>query len=196
MSDLECRMSNVIKKYHLPKNFILYFGTIEPRKNISGLIRAFELLKEKNKDFKKVYLVIAGGKGWLFKNIFAMAARSKFAKHIIFTGFVSPEDKVYLYNLADLFVYPSFFEGFGFPPLEAMACGVPTITSNTSSLPEIAQDAALMVNPYDTDELAWAMEQVLSDVALRKELARRSLAQAKLFSWDKCARETLNFLTQ
>jgi glycosyltransferase involved in cell wall biosynthesis len=196
MSDLECRMSNVIKKYHLPKKFILYFGTIEPRKNIAGLIRAFELLKEKNKDFKTVYLVIAGGKGWLFKNIFAAAARSKFAKHIIFTGFVSPEDKVYLYNLADLFVYPSFFEGFGFPPLEAMACGLPTITSNTSSLPEIAQDAALLVNPYDADELAWAIEQVLSDIALKKELARRSLAQAKLFSWNKCARETLNFLTQ
>jgi glycosyltransferase involved in cell wall biosynthesis len=194
MSDVECRMSNVAQKYHLPKRYILYFGTIEPRKNIIGLIKAFELLKEKNKDFRNIYLVIAGGKGWLFKDIFAAAEKSKYAKQIIFTGFVSPEDKVYLYNLAELFVYPSFFEGFGFPPLEAMACGVPTITSNTSSLPEIAGEAALMIDPYDVEELAWAIEEILSDANLSKELGRRSLARAKMFSWDKCAQETLKFI--
>src|SRR4030042_6657479 len=162
MSDFECRMSNIAQKYHLPKRYILYFGTIEPRKNIFGLIKAFELLKEKNKDFKNVSLVIGGGKGWLFKEIFEAAEKSKYAKQIIFTGFVSPEDKTYLYNLAELFVYPSFFEGFGFPPLEAMACGVPTITSNTSSLPEIAGEAAIMIDPYDIEELAWAMAKILS----------------------------------
>jgi glycosyltransferase involved in cell wall biosynthesis len=188
-------MSNVAQKYHLPKRFILYFGTIEPRKNIVGLIKAFELLKEKNKDFKNACLVIAGGKGWLFRDIFEAAEKSKYAKQIIFTGFVSPEDKVYLYNLAELFVYPSFFEGFGFPPLEAMACGVPTITSNTSSLPEIAGEAALMIDPYDVEELAWAMEEILSDGNLSKELGKRSLDRAKMFSWDKCAEETLKFIT-
>ena len=120
---------------------------------------------------------------------------SKYAKQIIFTGFVSPEDKVYLYNLAELFVYPSFFEGFGFPPLEAMACGVPTITSNTSSLPEIAGEAAIMIDPYDIEELAWAMEKILSDSSLSKEMSKRSLERAKIFSWDKCAKETLDFLT-
>jgi glycosyltransferase involved in cell wall biosynthesis len=184
----------VRKKYNLPDRFILYFGTLEPRKNIVGLIRAFELLKEKNKDFDDFYLVVAGGRGWLDKNIFKKAKQSKFADQIIFTGFVAPEDKVYFYNLAKLFVYPSFFEGFGFPPLEAMACGVPVVTSNTSSLPEVVGDAALMVDPYDIEELSWAMEQVVSDNELNRELARRGLERAKMFSWDKCARETLDFL--
>jgi glycosyltransferase involved in cell wall biosynthesis len=194
MSETECRLSNVTQKYHLPRRYVLYFGTIEPRKNIVGLIKAFEILKEKNKNFKNLSLVISGGKGWLFKDIFEASKKSKYAKQIIFTGFVSPEDKVYLYNLAELFVYPSFFEGFGFPPLEAMACGVPTITSNTSSLPEIADEAAVMVDPYDVEELAWAMEEILSDPNLSKELSKRSLGRAKIFSWDKCARETLNYL--
>jgi len=181
------------KKYNLPEKFILYFGTIEPRKNIAGLIRAFELLK-KNKNYNDLYLVIAGAKGWAFKNIFKTAKKSKYAGQIIFTGFVDPQDKVYLYNLALLFVYPSFFEGFGFPPLEAMACGVPVITSNNSSLPEVVGDAALMINPFDVDELAWAMEEILSDDGLRQELIARGLERVKLFPWDKCANETLKFL--
>lgn len=188
------KFKNIKEKYHLPDKFILFFGTIEPRKNISGLIKAFELLKEKNKD-SDIYLVIAGGKGWLYEDIFKTAQNSRYNSHIIFTGFIEPQDKVYLYNLAELFVYPSFFEGFGFPPLEAMACGVPTITSNTSSLPEIVGDAALMVDPYNVEELAWAISEVLFDEQLKKELAQRGLARAKNFSWDKCAKETLEFLT-
>lgn len=185
---------SIKNKYHLPDKFVLYFGTIEPRKNIVGLIRAFELLKEKNKDFEEFYLVIAGGRGWLDKKIFKAAKESKYASHIIFTGFVNPEDKVYLYNLAALFVYPSFFEGFGFPPLEAMACGVPTITSANSSLPEVVGDSAIMVDPYDIEELTWAMELVLVDDNLKRELSRRGLERAKMFSWDKCAEETLSLI--
>jgi len=185
---------SIKNKYHLPDKFVLYFGTIEPRKNIVGLIRAFELLKEKNKDFEEFYLVIAGGRGWLDKKIFKAAKESKYASHIIFTGFVNPEDKVYLYNLAALFVYPSFFEGFGFPPLEAMACGVPTITSANSSLPEVVGDSAIMVDPYDIEELTWAMELVLVDDNLKRELSRHGLERAKMFSWDKCAEETLSLI--
>ncbi|MFH0852649.1 MAG: glycosyltransferase family 1 protein [bacterium] len=191
---IEGKTLNIIEKYRLPDKFILYLGTIEPRKNIGGLIKAFEVMKDKNKNWDEIHLVIAGSPGWLCSHIYKASRRSKHADKIIFTGFVEPQDKVYLYNLASLFVYPSFFEGFGFPPLEAMACGVPTITSNTSSLPEIVADSGLMIDPYDIDEMAWAMEQVLSDANLSRELSARGLARARLFSWDKCARETLNFL--
>ncbi len=183
------------EKYRLPDKFVLYLGTIEPRKNIIGLIRAFELLKDKNSDLADLWLVIAGVKGWLYDEIFEEAKKSKYSGRILFTGFIEPADKVYLYNLASLFVYPSLFEGFGFPPLEAMACGVPVITSNISSLPEIVGNAGLMIDPYNISELAWAMEEVLSDAVLREELASRGLERARIFSWDKCAGETLSLIT-
>ncbi|MDD5590023.1 MAG: glycosyltransferase family 1 protein [Candidatus Portnoybacteria bacterium] len=189
------KKEKIKEKYHLPEKFVLYFGTIEPRKNIIGLIRAFEMLKEK-KDYSDLFLVIGGGTGWLFEGIFQAAQRSKYSNFIKFTGFVEPEDKVYLYNLALLFVYPSFFEGFGFPPLEAMACGVPTITSNTSSLPEIMGDAGLMVDPYNPAELAWVIEQVFNDENLAAELSRRGLERAKIFSWDRCAQETFKLIKE
>ena len=180
--------------YRLPEKFILYFGTIEPRKNLIGLIKAYEIFREKYQlnDFK---LLIAGSRGWLDKNIFSVANKSVRHQDIIFSGFVRPEDKVYLYNLASLFVYPSFFEGFGFPPLEAMSCGVPVVCSNTSSFPEVVGEAALMVDPYNFGEIAWAMKEILSDQNLARDLADRGLERAKKFSWDKCARETLEFLT-
>ena len=177
------------KKYSLPKRFILYFGTIEPRKNLIGLIKAFELLKDK--DCK---LVIAGAKGWLYRDIFKTANQSKRKKDIFFTGFVEELDKPSLYNASELFVYPSFFEGFGFPPLEAMACGIPTIVSSNSSLPEVVDDAALMIDPANIDELAWAINIILSDKELRKKLIHKGLNQAKKFSWRKCAQETLRVL--
>lgn len=189
----ESESEGIKKKYRLPQNFILYFGTVEPRKNIVGLISAFQLIKGRIKN-KELKLVIAGARGWLYQDIFKAAKNSKYSQDIIFTGFVEPADKVFLYNLASLFVYPSFFEGFGFPPLEAMACGLPVITSNTSSLPEVVGDAALMVDPYNIDELAWAMAEVLADDDLRCELIARGLARAKMFSWEKCAKETLDFL--
>ena len=177
-------------KYHLPEKFILYFGTIEPRKNIIGLIKAFEILK--NKDCK---LVIAGTRGWLYQDIFKTARESKRSRDIFFTGFVVPEDKPELYNLAELFVYPSFFEGFGFPPLEAMACGIPTIVAVNSSLPEIVGQAGIMINPTNVDELSWAMETALTDDNLRKRLIKKGLEQAHKFSWQKCAQKTLKILT-
>lgn len=179
-------IQKIKKNYHLPERFILYFGTIEPRKNITGLIKAFELLKD-----KEIKLVIAGAKGWLYQDIFKTASNSKRRNDIFFTGFVREEDKPYLYNLAELFVYPSFFEGFGFPPLEAMACGIPTIVSNTSSLPEVVEKAGIMVNPYDIDEMAWAMEMVLSDRGLKERMEKEGIEQAKKFDWNKTAKETL-----
>lgn len=188
----------VIKnKYNLPEKFILYFGTIEPRKNLIGLIKAFELLNTKYKIQNTKYkLVIAGVRGWLYHDIFKTAQKSKYSQDIIFTGFVEEKDKPFLYNLAELFVYPSFFEGFGFPPLEAMACSLPTIVSHTSSLPEMVGDAAIMIDPYNIDELAWAMEMALSNNDLRERLKEKGLKRAKEFSWQRCAEKTLEILRE
>ncbi|MBL7053189.1 MAG: glycosyltransferase family 4 protein [Candidatus Portnoybacteria bacterium] len=183
---------NIIKnKYNLPNEFILYFGTIEPRKNLIGLIKSFELIK--NKDIK---LVMAGANGWLYQDILNTAKKSKRSNDIFFTGFVQEEDKPYLYNLAKVFVYPSFFEGFGFPPLEAMSCGVPIITSINSSIPEVVDNAGLMVNPKNIDEIAWAIEMVLNDNSLRERLIKRGLKQSKKFSWKECAEQTLKVLNE
>lgn len=181
---------NIKLKYNLPDKFILYFGTLEPRKNLIGLIKAFELLRTRH----QIQLVLAGSKGWLYENIFKTATQSKFSQDIFFTGFVAEEDKPALYNMAELFVYPSFFEGFGFPPLEAMACGIPTIVSHNSSLPEVVGQGAVMIDPYNIDELAWAMDIVLTDKAVRQNLKAKGMQQAKKFSWQRCAQETLEVL--
>ncbi len=184
----------VRERYYLPEKFILYFGTLEPRKNLIGLIKAYEIFRRKISQADPPALVIAGQPGWLFRDILAAAKNSPFRQDIVFTGFVEPADKVYLYNLASLFVYPSFFEGFGFPPLEAMACGVPVVCSHTSSFPEVAGDAAVLIDPYNFGELAWAMAEVWQDKNLRDYLVEQGCRQVKNFSWDKCAKETLDFL--
>lgn len=187
-------LKDISLKYGLPKKFILFFGTIEPRKNIIGLIKAFEILKENHSIPSELKLVIAGTKGWLYQDIFKTAQESKHSQDIVFTGFIEEEDKPCLYNLAELFVFPSFFEGFGFPPLEAMACGIPTIVSGNSSLPEVVDQSALIIDPFNIDEIAWAMELALINGDLRKKLIRKGLEQAKKFSWEKCAKKTLKVL--
>ncbi|NOQ68308.1 glycosyltransferase [Patescibacteria group bacterium] len=188
-------ISEIRKKYNLPKKYILYLGTLEPRKNIIGLIKAFEEFKKSYKLQATSYkLIIAGSKGWLYEDIFKIVKNSPAKDNIIFTGFIDDKDKAALYSLADLFVYPSFYEGFGFPPLEAMAAGTPVITSNFSSLPEAVGDAAITVNPYNIDELAKAIEMVLSDENLRDILIERGYERVKNFSWEKCAEETLEFI--
>lgn len=187
----------VAEKYGLPEEFILYFGTLEPRKNLKGLIEAYGLFRASwPASARAPQLVLAGSRGWLYQEIFTAAKNSAYAEDIKFIGFVEPADKPKLYNLASLFVYPSFFEGFGFPPLEAMACGVPTITSHTSSFPEVVGDGVLMVDPYNYEEIAWAMKEVWQDDNLKNELIARGLERVKSFYWDKCARETLAFLTE
>ena len=193
--NFESGILKVRKKYNLPDHYILYLGTLEPRKNIIGLIKAFEILNSRFKiPDSKFQLVIAGSKGWLYEDIFKAVKNSPVKDDIIFTGFIDDKDKPVLYSLADLFVYPSFYEGFGFPPLEAMAAGTPVITSNFSSLPEAVGDAAIMINPYNLDELAKAMEIVLSDEKLRNILIERGYERVKNFSWEKCAKETLEFI--
>ncbi|MFZ2970611.1 MAG: glycosyltransferase family 1 protein, partial [Minisyncoccia bacterium] len=200
VEDKKTKLLEVKKKYNLPEKYILYLGTLEPRKNIVGLIKAFELFKNRETKTNKLpatsyKLIIAGGKGWLYKKIFDTIEKSGYKEDIILTGFINENDKRYIYELADLFVYPSFYEGFGFPPLEAMSYGVPTITSNVSSLPEAVGDSAIMIDPYDHDELANAIENVLCDRKLRDILIAKGRKRIKKFSWQNCARETLETLT-
>jgi len=182
-------LEQIKRKYHLPERFILYVGAIQPRKNIAGLIKAYHLLVQKP-DFKH-HLVIAGGVGWKKGEIYRLVEELDLRKWITFTGAILPADLPILYNLSEAFLFPSFYEGFGLPVLEAMACGVPVVTSNVSALPEVAGDAALYVNPHAVDEMAEGILRILSDEDLRKRCITKGLQQAKLFTWERCAAETL-----
>lgn len=179
----------VQKKYNLPDTFILYVGNIEPRKNLPTLAQAYSLLPEPVK--QNYPLVIAGGLGWKTGPILESLKQYDSNDTIILAGYIEDEDLPTLYNLATLFVYPSLYEGFGYPVLEAMACGIPVITSNRASLPEVAGDAAILVDPLDAKFLAREMERVLLDGALRKELQKKGLQRAAQFSWRQNAEETL-----
>lgn len=189
------------EKYQLPYKFILYLGTIEPRKNITSLIKAFNQFKtqaqiEDNEELKKYKLVIAGQDGWLMKDIWREIDASPFCADILQISFVAEEDKEYFYNLASLFVYPSFFEGFGFPPLEAMRCGVPVITSNCSSLPEVINGGGIMIDPHRPSEIATVMQEILTDKILRERLIQKGLQQSQKFNWLKSAKRFEQLLKQ
>ena len=182
---------SVRQKYNLPPHFVLYLGTLEPRKNLEGLILAFNKFKRRCKTQYK--LVIAGRPGWMYHNVYKLASKSPFNRDIMFIGFISVQHKPYLYNLADLFVYPSFYEGFGFPPLEAMASGVPVVSSNVSSLPEVIGEAGVLIDPYNINEISEGIAQILNDPYWQGLLKKRGAARAEQFNWYKTARETLNF---
>jgi len=175
------------RKYNLSNPFVLFVGTLEPRKNIPTLLKAFSVCKKKIPTLK---LVIVGQKGWKYAEIFSTLAHLHLENEVIFLQYVPHEDLPGIFNAADLFVYPSLYEGFGLPPLEAMQCGVPVITSNTSSLPEIVGEGGAMVSPYNVQELADMMSLLLSDDNLRKENIRYGLSRAQMFSWEKCAQQT------
>lgn len=182
----------VRRKHHIPdKPYILSLCTFEPRKNIEQVVKAFvRLIHQEN--IKDLHLVLVGNKGWLFDKIFEQIENSADVKsRIIITGFVADEDLAALYTDAMFFVYPSFYEGFGLPPLEAMKCGTPVITSNTSSLPEVVGDAGIMIPPTDLDALCHAMLSVYKSPVLRQQMADSSLERANRFSWERCANETV-----
>ncbi|MDD3245399.1 MAG: glycosyltransferase family 1 protein [Methanosarcina sp.] len=186
---LDSKEITIIKtKYQLNYPFIFYVGTFSPRKNIPTLIKAFYNLKSKNIEHK---LVFVGKKGNMYDKIIGLVSELNLNNNVIFIENVPSEDLPALYNAADLFVYPSLYEGFGLPPLEAMACGCPVITSSTSSLPEVVGDAGIMVDPYDIDGLADSMYKVLTNEGLSKNMSKNGLDRAKMFSWEKCAEETL-----
>lgn len=180
-------VESIKQKYHLNFPFVLFVGTLEPRKNIPTLLKAFAICRKKIPDLK---LVIVGNKGWKYGEIFVILADLHLENEVIFLHYVPHEDLPAIYNAAGLFVYPSYYEGFGLPPLEAMQCGVPVITSNTSSLPEIVGEKGVMVNPNDVQELAIQMDLLISDEGLRKENIRYGLSRAQMFSWEKCAQQT------
>ncbi|MEW6696504.1 MAG: glycosyltransferase family 4 protein [Bacillota bacterium] len=182
-------LRTLVEKYNLPNSFILFVGSLEPRKNVRNLIKAYSLLK---KDLRRKHkLVIAGGRGWLNSDIKDIIEELKIVEDMIFTGYVSDQDLKGLYSLADIFVYPSFYEGFGLPVLEAMTCGTPVITSNVSCLPEIAGNGAVFVNPQDVEEISLAINRLLEDNSLRGFYKEKGLMRSLDFSWDKCAKETL-----
>jgi glycosyltransferase involved in cell wall biosynthesis len=169
--------------------YVLFVSTIEPRKNVPSLLQAMWQLTEHYKE--NVRLVLAGGKGWLFEDAFAVVEELKLDSRVHFLGRVSSEDLLYLYNAAEILAHPAFYEGFGLPPLEAMACGLPVVVSNVASLPEVVGDAGLLIDPHDVDELTVAMWRLLSDSNLREEMQAKGLRQAGRFSWERASRETM-----
>ncbi|MEI8096598.1 MAG: glycosyltransferase family 1 protein [Candidatus Moraniibacteriota bacterium] len=193
MNRNDTALVSVQEKYHLPYKFILSLATLEPRKNIPAIISVFDALMALNNPVLNKYsLVIAGTRGWKCEETFEAIAQSPYKEKIILTGFIADEDKSALYNLASIFVYPSLYEGFGFPPLEAMACGVPVIVSHSASLPEIVGDGGMLIDPYQPDEIFQALKQILLDTELTETLHKKSEKRAEHFSWDKTVNETIN----
>ncbi len=171
--------------------FILSVGTIQPRKNYGRLLEAFHRM-----DRKDMKLVIAGAKGWLDDPLYKQVKKLKLENRVQFIGFVTDEHLPALYSAASVFAFPSLYEGFGLPPLEAMACGVPVVVSNTSSLPEVVGDAAELVDPYDVDQLADAITRVLDSDTLRHRLINQGQMRAQGFSWRTAARQLLQYYTK
>jgi glycosyltransferase involved in cell wall biosynthesis len=170
----------VRQKYGLDEHpFILSVSTIQPRKNYRRLIRAFAKIDPPHR------LVIAGGKGWGYDHVFAEVDKQGLQNRVHFPGYVDDADLPALYSAADLFAYPSLYEGFGLPILEAMACGTPVVAGNQSSLPEVVGQAGLLIDPYDVDALAVAMNNVLSDPARQQQLVEAGYKQAQQFTWDE-----------
>lgn len=178
----------VRRKYKLPERYILSVGSLEPGKNRRRLIAACARLRERGIEH---HLVISGQRAWHYEGELDIVRQLGLDERVHVLGYVDGADMPALYSAADLFAFPSLYEGFGLPVLESMACGTPVITSNVSALPEVAGDAALLVDPADISGLAEAMERVLTDQALRADLRVRGLERARQFSWERAARETL-----
>ena len=185
----EDRLQQVRQRHGLNQPFILGLGTLEPRKNFAGLISAYGILRARQGIPHE--LVIGGRQGWLYQGIFDRVAELGLQQQVRFLGFVADEDLPALYTLADVFAFPSFYEGFGIPILESMACGTPVVASNASSLPEVVGEAGLMVSPENTEALVQALGQALQDTPLRHTLISRGREQARRFTWERAAQQLL-----
>jgi glycosyltransferase involved in cell wall biosynthesis len=193
--------SAVRARYGLADPYLLYVGTLHPRKNLVRLVQAFGSLLRSLRDGPRtpmagLQLVLAGQRGWLYDDILAQVRKLDLSDHVVLTGYIPDADLPALLSGALAFVFPSLYEGFGLPLLEAMACGTPVICSNASSLPEVAGDAALLVDPRDTEALADALARLVVDEGLRRELVERGFRQMQRFSWRRCAEETLRVLEE
>jgi glycosyltransferase involved in cell wall biosynthesis len=187
-------LAGVQAHYHLPSRFVLGLGTLQPRKNFEGLVEAFgRMLSDHIGDptFAGLNLVIAGGKGWMYEEMLACIERSALADRVRFVGFVDDTDLPALYSLAEVFAFPSRYEGFGLPVLEAMACGTPVVAADNSSLPEVVGEAGLLVDERDPDALAAALARLLTDKGLRQGLAAAAATQVQKFTWDAAARQVV-----
>jgi glycosyltransferase involved in cell wall biosynthesis len=189
---LEETRRTVCDKFDIPPSYIFTVGTIEPRKNLNGLLQAFRILKDRYSVSAETGLVIAGSKGWLYDETLETIQTLGLSDCTFLLGRVSDEDLHRLYVGARCHIHTAYYEGFGLPPLEAMACGTPTIVSNVSSLPEVVNDAALLVDPRDWEEIAVALHRLLTDDDLHAELRRKGLQRAACFSWEQAARQTLD----
>ena len=178
----------VKEKYSLPESYLLFTGTLEPRKNITGLLEAYGKAKAR----ESLKLVITGKKGWLYKEIFQTVKRLNLKDRVVFTGFADDDDLPSIYSMAKVFVYPSLYEGFGLPVLEAMACGVPVITSDVPSLREVAGEAAVLVDPRNVQAMANSIDEVVFGTDQNYQLlSRASVARAASFTWERTAQQTL-----
>ena len=177
-------------RYGIAGDYLLYLGTLQSRKNLARVVAAFATLQS------EAVLVLAGKRGWLYDDLFTQARRAGLEGRVLFPGYVSDGDKAALLSGALAFVFPSLYEGFGLPVLEAQACGCPVITSTTSSLPEAAGNAALLVNPEDTAAVAGALQRIAAEPGLRQALVERGLANVRRFSWAACARSVLSVIEQ
>jgi len=188
LDKVHCR--NVLRDiYNLTDPFILYLGGFSERKNVASVLTAFaKIYKDLNKKYK---LVILGGYKDSSQRLVKLTNELKIESHVVFTGFVQEDHLPIFYNCCDTFVYPSFYEGFGLPPLEAMSCGTPVIASNLTSIPEVVGDGGILINPYDISEISFAIGNLLSNEKLRDELSYKALKRASEFSWQNTAQSTL-----
>ncbi len=177
------------EKYGLPERFLIYVGTLEPRKNTERIIESYAIARQRYGITAP--LVLAGQKGWLYERTLVLPTELGIEGQVRLTGYVDPADLPALYSQCEAFVFPTLYEGFGLPPLEAMACGAPVVASNVSAMPEVIQEAGLLVNPYDCDAIAAAIHRVTTDQPLRARLAEAGLRRARAFSWQRAARETV-----
>lgn len=181
----DCQIQKALRRYGIAREYFLYLGTIEPRKNLERLIGAYAKLCRRRKQVPM--LVLAGKKGWLCEPIYRCVIRYGLEQKVLFTGYVSQEDSPLLMCGAKAFVFPSLYEGFGMPPLEAMACGTPVITSNTTALAEVAGNACATVDPLRMDEISRAMEKILDDGGYRETLRKAGIQRASEYTWAKSA---------
>lgn len=179
-------IQDVCQKYQISENYFLYLGTIEPRKNLERLIQAYALFVKSHEN--PAQLVLAGGKGWLYDGIFQKVRELHLEQYVIFTQYIADEDLCAVISGALAFVFPSIYEGFGMPPLEAMACGTPVLVSGVASLPEVTGTSAVIVAPEDVESIAKGLHALFVNESLREKLKSEGLARAKLFSWETSAK--------